>query len=181
MTKNPRFLLPALVLTLGLSVAGCGGDDEPSDAAASDTPSTSDSPSVPDPTEAPDQTDAPAAGITKEALIEQGNQLCEAGNAAIDAASDAIDTADPATIVPFITGVLVPGVRAQITALRALGYPEGDEETLSGIYDDAEAVLDEIEADPEAAIASEDPFAEVNAALDGLRPHRLRLQQLRPG
>lgn len=171
MTKNPRLLLPALVLALGLSMAACGSDDKTDDAGPGDStsaPDTSDTPDAPEETEdTPDVPDVPDVpeGITKDAFIAAGNQICEAGNQAIEAAGQAIDQTDPEQIVPFLTTVLVPAVRAQIESLKALGYPEGDEDTLNAIYDDTEAALQAIEDDPEAAFAGPDPFADINQAL----------------
>jgi hypothetical protein len=62
---------------------------------------------------------------------------------------------------------LVPIVRTEIDDLRELNPPEELEDEASQLFDDADAVIDEIEQmiqdDPEAFVESdEDLFAEVN-------------------
>lgn len=146
-TRTTRGSLAALTVLLTFALAGCGGSDSDGGSEGSDDEPTSE-----------------AAAITKDELIEQGNAICEAGNAEIAAASADIDTTDPEAITTAITDVVIPNIRGQIADLRALGYPEGDEETLEGIYSEAESVLDEAEADP-SLMTSDAVFDETNTAL----------------
>jgi hypothetical protein len=53
-----------------------------------------------------------------------------------------------AEIESFGTEVAVPNLRDQLTELRALTQPPGDEARLAAIYDAAERAIDALEADP---------------------------------
>jgi len=73
------------------------------------------------------------------------------------------------TTVPLelsIEDEFLPSVRGQIDDIRDLGFPEGDEDELDSILDDAEDIMDEIEDDPESFVEAEaDPFEEINTRL----------------
>lgn len=170
MRRTPLALTSAVVL-LALGLTGCGGGDD-SDGDAGDAPSSetsaADETSAPAETDTPAQTEDPAdgGGLSKEAFVAQANAICAAGSEAIEAGSALVDPDNPETINTFATSVLVPSVRAQIAAIRALSIPGADEEALTGVLDDADAALDEIEADPSLLTSGEDPFAAVNEALN---------------
>lgn len=102
-------------------------------------------------------------GLTKEEYVAKGNAICEKGNAELEQAE--FDPSDDAAFEAFVTDTLVPNVQGQIDDLR-VGIPEDDEETVSGILDDAESVLEELEADPLALRGGADPFAEINERLN---------------
>ncbi len=144
MPRTPRFrslaALAALALTLGL--AGCGGDDDTSGDNGADS----------------------ETAISKADFVEQGNAICADGNAEIAAAADQVDPSDPAAAASFVTDTLVPNIEGQLADLRELGLPEGDEDVVSGVLDDAEGVLDEVAADP-SLLTGGDPFGEVNQQL----------------
>lgn len=129
----------ALSLTFALTACGSDGGDKAGDS-NSDT-------------------------ISKADFLEQGNAICEKGNAELADIGASIDPTDPEAASTVITDELVPNVRAQIESLRALGYPDGDKDTLETIYTGAEADLDSLESDPSALFSGEDPFAETNTAL----------------
>ncbi|CAN5561043.1 hypothetical protein BH20ACT15_BH20ACT15_10740 [soil metagenome] len=94
----------------------------------------------------------------------QGNKLCEERSAELDQEADeAFQSNDPEALDAFVTDTLVPNVQGQIDALRD-GIPEGDEDTVNAILDDAEAVLGDLEADPKSLQQGE-PFAEINPRL----------------
>ena len=141
MKRNTLWLLTA-VLALGLVAAGCGDDD--------------------------DSGDDGGEALTKEEYVAQGNAICEEGDKEIEAGFREVAPANqqptPEEIETVVSETLVPSVQGQIDDLRALSPPEGDEETLNAIYDDAQAALDSIEADPSILSAgdSPDPFADVN-------------------
>lgn len=146
LTRPARGALTAIALCLTVALTGCGGSD-------------SDGGSDGDPT-------SEAAAITQDELIEQGNAICDAGNAEIEAAGAEVDTTDPAALEAAITDVVIPNIRGQIADLRALGYPEGDEDTLEDIYTGAEDALDRAEADPSLMTTGDGTlFADTNAAL----------------
>lgn len=128
----------AAMVALAAALVACGDDDDAEGAGTSD------------------------ASISKDEYVAQANAICEAGQAELAAALAEI-TAE--TTEEEAAGIIADAIRAQITELRALGYPEGDQETLESIYGDAEALLDEIEADPSIVTTNEDPFTEVNDRL----------------
>jgi hypothetical protein len=135
--KNLTWLF-VLALAMGSIAAGCGSDDD----------------------DGGDGGDA----LTKEEYLAQGNAICAAGNAELQATDD-FDPKDEAAFDAFVTDTLVPNIQGQVDQLRE-GIPEGDEDTVNGILDDAEAKLDEIEADPQTLQGGSDPFSEINKELD---------------
>ena len=113
---------PLVALALAVALTGCGGDAE------ADKP------------------------IAKSDFLEQGNAICSAGNMAVDEVGDGIDKNSQDEVLTAIKEQVVPLVRGQIDDLRDLGYPDGDEDTLEGIYTDTEDVLDSWEEDPSQAL-----------------------------
>jgi hypothetical protein len=108
--------------------------------------------------------------ITKDDFVEQANAICADGNDELDAAGEDVDFNDEDAFSAFVTDELVPSVRQQIADIRDLGFPEGDEDELDAILDDASADVDNIEDDPasvgEAFSNNEDPFDDVNQRLN---------------
>ncbi len=138
-----RRTLAVLTFTvLALTATACGGDDdEPNNDSSSE--STSD--------------------ITKDDFIVQANSICVAGDARAEEFTDPT-TEDEA--VDLILNDVLPNISEQISDIRDLGFPEGDEDELNGILDDADAIIADISADPEAFLSEENPFGEVNAGLE---------------
>lgn len=147
LSRPARGAIAAATLCLSFTLAGCGG----SDSDGSDGPGSDDTPS--------------AAAITKADFVEQGNQICEDGNAALADALDGIDPNDPEAASTAITDQLVPNIQGQIDDLRALGYPEGDEQTLESIYTGAEDALDQISDDPSLMLTGSTVLDDTNTAL----------------
>jgi hypothetical protein len=120
-------------LAAGAIAAGCGGDDN-SDA------------------------------ISKSEFLAKGNQICKQGNAVEGAAfSEFKGRPTEAQIAAVITGTILPNIQRQIDQIGALGTPDGDEDEVNGMLDDAQTALEQERADP-AAVASgnsPDPFADV--------------------
>jgi hypothetical protein len=135
-------LAPALVVLLA---AGCGGDE--------DDPVTTSGPLVP----------------SKRDYIVQADTICIRQREAIEGEAEValgIDSGDftvradgeivfkpgrrppPARIERFGTDVVLPALRDQLTQLRALPPPEGDEDAVAAIYDTAERGLDRLTAEP---------------------------------
>ena len=119
------------LLPLVLAVAaGCGGDDDDSGA------------------------------LSKQEYIAQGNQICAEGNAERGQAAESLGpNPDQAALEAFVRDTFVPSVQGDLDDLRE-GIPEGDEDQVNGILDDAEAVLDDLGQDPSLAVGN--PFVEVN-------------------
>jgi hypothetical protein len=121
-----------LIALVSLFAAGCGGGDDDK-------------------------------ALSKAEYLKQGNAICKKGNDAIDAAGQALgESPTKAQITAFATDTLIPSVSTQIKDLRALDPPEEDADTLTALYDDAEAALEKIKANPETVASENDPFADVN-------------------
>lgn len=134
--------LAALVFCVVFALGACGSDDsndKSDDGASSDA-------------------------ISKADFLEQGNAICAQGNKGIAKVFETVDFDDQDAVATAVKEQLIPSVQGQIDRLRALGYPEGDEDTLEGIYGDAEDDLSALEADP-TILFSGDPFADTNQEL----------------
>ena len=66
----------------------------------------------------------------------------------------------------FLSDVLVPRLSQRLDRLEALEPPPDDADELTELLADYRAVVDAIAADPAAAVAQDDPFAEVDARFD---------------
>jgi hypothetical protein len=134
----------ALVLGLGLALAACGSDEE-------DT----------------DEPDTPAESPSKEEFVAQANAICADMDAKVTEGQEALgDAPSEEDAEAFVVDVIVGEMRTTLTEIRELGFPEGDEEMLDGLMDETSEILDSIEDDPAAAMAGDDPFADINAQLN---------------
>jgi len=128
-----RKMMLALLATVALVGAGCGGDDEEAEA------------------------------LTKAEFIEQGNAICAEGNKEIEAAAQEFpDEPSESEVETFASDTLVPNIQEQIDGLRDLGPPEGDEDTVEEITSSAQEALDQVDEDPQLLLSSDDPFNEAN-------------------
>lgn len=134
-------LTSLLALLLCALVAGCGGDDDSGG-------------------------DSGGEALPKAEFVEQANAICAEGNAETEEALGELENPTEEDAIAFLTDTFLPNVRDQVEEIRGLGFPEGDEETLTATLDEVESVLDTVEEDPEAAAAGDDPFAEVNEELN---------------
>lgn len=124
------------VLVIAFAVAGCGSDDSSSDST-----------------------------ITKSEFITQANEICASSNKAIDTASeDAFSSNQPsdAEIESFVNETVIPEVETQLTGIRDLGTPEGEEDQVNAILDAVDSALEESKVDPTSLVGESDPFAEAN-------------------
>lgn len=138
MRRTRRTLAVLTVTVLAFTISACGGDDdEPSGDSSSE--------------------------ISKAEFIEEANAICVAGDETAEGFTEPT-TEDEA--VTLIQDEVLPNISAQIDDIRDLGYPEGDEELLSGILDDADEIIAAIDADPIGFLQQENPFGEVNDALE---------------
>jgi len=131
---NRTAALPALLLSLGLALTGCGGGDEEA---------------APEP-------------ISKADFTTQANKICADGSAELAAAADELGE-DPTQeqIEGFASDTVVPNIQGQHDDIEALGAPEGDEDEVDAILAALQEGVDTTEADP-STITSGDPFAEAN-------------------
>jgi hypothetical protein len=130
--KASIFLVPALLG--GMLLAGCGGDDDSSSTEAT---------------------------LSKAAYLKQGNAICKQTNDELDAAvSKEFGNQQPSQqqIEQFATETVVPTIDDEISQLRALPAPSGDEETVNAIYDAAQEGIDSVKDDP-SVLAQDNPAA----------------------
>jgi hypothetical protein len=170
-----RLSVIGAALALLLALVGCGsGGDGDDDAAPTTTAATQPADDPADQDDADDADDGDDGGsISREDFIEQANEICRQGSADMEASAEDYDIDDDTemsdeSVERWITEALLPAMRQQIEDIRALGFPEGDEDELNSIFEDAEDAIDEIEDDPTAAIeGDEDPFEDINDRLEG--------------
>jgi hypothetical protein len=146
MRNLDRALEFAVVLTVGLVLAGCG---------SSNNNSTS------------------TAALTKAEFLKKGNAICKKGQQQINATANQTfskkqypNGPPPKSVqVKFATDAVIPSIQTQINGIKALGAPTGDEAKVKAIVDSAQSALDKAKADPTALLQSNpknDPFAESN-------------------
>jgi hypothetical protein len=130
----------ATTLLAGLIVAGCGSSSSSSSTAAGTTATT-------------------ATGLTKAQFLVKANAICAVGNKATDAAFKGLTKNTPhAQSAVMVTTAFVPAVQTQITAIKALGAPAGDEATVNKMLVLAQQDLDKIKKDPNSALGNKDVF-----------------------
>ena len=105
--------------------------------------------------------------ISKDDFLEQANEICAEGSEELEEATADLDFEDEEEATEFLEGEFRDNIQGQIDDIRDLGFPEGDEDELDEMLNDAEDALDDLVADPEAAFSEEgeDPFADVNERL----------------
>jgi hypothetical protein len=117
---------------LALTLAGCGGGE-----ASTSTTTTSEA-------------------LTRGEFVRQADQICLSGDSQIEAAGDDLlasgDRPTPSQVRRIARRIVVPGLEAEVRAIRALGAPPGDEADVARILRATERGIAQIEADPEAAI-----------------------------
>jgi hypothetical protein len=137
MTHNP-FWLPGLALVPALIAAGCGSSDNNSTTTA--------------------------AAITKSAFIAKADAICAAGNKTANQAGEqqfGHNKPTKADLEQFASGTIVPSVEKQLSEIRALGAPAGDEAQVKAITDAAQADVDKLKKDP-SLITSNSTFDDAN-------------------
>lgn len=127
--------MAALLAASALIAVGCGGSDDSS-------------------------SDEPAP--TKAAYITDADAICAADTETISklAADLPNDINDPA-VTDAITNDILPIYQEQLTELRDLTPPEGEEDTTAAIYDALEEGLNKVEEDP-TLLGDTDTFADAN-------------------
>jgi hypothetical protein len=131
------FLAAALALA-AVCAAGCGSSSSGSTKTAATQP----------------------ASISKSIFLAKANAICVKGNAASKAARAKLGASPTEEqIVAFVRGTEVPGVQAQINAIRALGAPAGDQATVKKMLDLAQAAVGRVKVVPTILTTGEDVFA----------------------
>jgi hypothetical protein len=121
------------MLMVGLGVAGCGGS-------ARSTTST------------------PTTAITKGEFLARANAICGKDDPVLLAAGAKLASHPTETqIAAIVKGTYVPSIEAQITGVRALGAPSGDQATLTSMLNMVQADLNRLKSKP--TLITTDVFA----------------------
>jgi len=94
---------------------------------------------------------AQGAALSKQQFIAQADGICTQGNQAINAAAQkAFGGGKPSSqqIQQFAQATLVPQTQEDLTAIKALPAPSGDEDQINAIVNAAQEGLDKIKSDP---------------------------------
>jgi hypothetical protein len=116
------------------------------------------------------------AAITKAEFVRQGNAICVKGEKAQEAGINAyvkkhgLENQKPtkAQNAEIVEAVLVPNIQSQITAVKALGAPSGEEQQVNSALEISQQTLDKVKASPELAFGKQDPFAAAGKQLHAL-------------
>jgi hypothetical protein len=158
---NRGRVLIAAVLASGLIAAGCGDDEEDTTTTATTTEETG--------TTGTTGATGAAEVTDRASLIEAADAICAAGDEEIDAAAqetfgDAQEEPPAAALEAFVTETVIPNIQDQLDQLRELEPPAEDAGEFTAVIDEAQTALDELESDPSAFVAGDDPFADANRA-----------------
>ena len=145
---NARTSLAVIAIAGSLGFAGCGDDDD-------ETTTTTTS-------GATGATGASGAALSTD-LAAQGNEICKQGDEELNQVFSELQNAKPTEQEELITNEVIPNIQGQIDDLRDLS----DSEELASALDNAESILDDLEADP-ASLFEGDAFAEVNEELSAI-------------
>jgi hypothetical protein len=150
--KKPLSVLAILLTTIFVLVA-CGDDD--------DETTTNGATSA---------TGASGAALSESEYRAQANEICKSGEREINqavketfgsASATGSQAGSQAEVKEFVNETVVPNIQSQIDDIRALTPPEDQADEFEGLLDNAQAALDELEADP-SLFTHADPFADVN-------------------
>lgn len=122
----------ALALALGLLAGGCGGDDDDSDTGGSSEP------------------------LTKAEFIDQADTICSETNAETQKeVSDFLQGAPPtAENLPDVSEFVASGIQDQVSGIRGLTPPEGDEAEIDAILTKADEGAEAIRENPDSLSGS---------------------------
>ncbi|HMC07566.1 MAG TPA: hypothetical protein VKG89_09260 [Solirubrobacterales bacterium] len=137
-----RFGMAAIAIVAVGAAAGCGSSS------SSSTTSTQ-------------------AALTKSEFLAKGNAICKKGNQTINKAAHQTfakgQKPTKSETQDFATKTVIPSIQQQISAIKALPPPSGDEAQVTKIVDDAQAALDKAKQNPTLLTGNgPDPFKQVN-------------------
>jgi hypothetical protein len=97
--------------------------------------------------------------ITKAAFLSKGNAICARGNATLNTAAAKLGkNPSRAQIVAFEKSTEIPSIQAQITGIRALGAPSGDQTTVTSMLNLAQTDLNKLKSNPLLIAGKINPF-----------------------
>ena len=111
--------------------------------------------------------------ISKAEFVAKGNAICIAGQKAQNIAFEAfakrhgLKNKEPtkAQKVEIVETVFVPNIQHQISAVKALGSPSGEEQQVEEALKTSQQALEKAEANPELLFAKQSPFHEAGQQL----------------
>ncbi|MFL5869872.1 MAG: hypothetical protein ACJ75R_02235 [Solirubrobacterales bacterium] len=131
--RNPDPARVAFAVLAAAAIAGCGGGD-----ASSRSSSTGSAP------------------ITKAGFLAEADRICHFTNARVEAAADDLVEADrrppPGKVRTVVLRIVVPTLRSEVDAIRALGSPAGDAAQVEAILEATERGIRQLAADPVAVL-----------------------------
>jgi hypothetical protein len=109
------------------------------------------------------------APLAKQAYVTRADAICGQGDARLSAALQKEYPAGPpaskGAVEHATADIIVPALAEEVSRLRALPPPHGDEQRVAAIYDAIDSSLEAIKADPKQTIVG-DPFAKAQALAD---------------
>jgi hypothetical protein len=127
-------MLIAGMLIVGLAAAGCGGSSHST-------------------------TSTPTAAISKVEFVAKANAICGRGDPVLSVASVKLAShPTKAQVTAIVEGTIVPAIEAQITGVRALGAPSGDQVTVARMLKFVQADLNRLKNRP--SLVTTDVFAD---------------------
>jgi hypothetical protein len=135
MSRRLSRIALAGLLIAGLAVAGCG-----SSGSGSTTKST-----------------ATVPAITKAELVAKGNAICTTGNGPILAAAAQLAShLSSAQVVAIVEHTYVPSIESQLSSIKALDVPAGEQAIVARMLKLAEGDLNKLKRNP--ALVATDVF-----------------------
>lgn len=140
MQRISRFTAVTVIVTtliVGLGAAGCGSSS------SSNTTSTT--------------------ALTKPEFLAKANAICKAGNKLSNAAASKVfpkNTKPTQAQVTSYVKIVAPEIQTQITGIRALGAPPGDEAMVASMLNMAQQDLDKVKSNPALLVSNTDAFAD---------------------
>jgi ABC-type glycerol-3-phosphate transport system substrate-binding protein len=138
-SRRPAGLLIAALLIAGLGAAGCGGSSSKTTSSSAST--------------------AAAPVITKAAFVAKANEICGKADPVLSEANAKLATHPPTTqVVAVVKSTYVPSIEAQITGIKALGVPSGDQAAVTRMLTLVQADLNKLKSNP--ALVATDVFGD---------------------
>jgi hypothetical protein len=121
--RSARMLVAGMLIA-GLGAAGCGGSS-----------------SKPKPAAAPT--------ITKAAFVTKANEICGKADPILSEATAKLATRPPAAqVAAVVKSTFVPLIEGQMSGIRALGVPSGDQATVASMLTLVQADLTKLKSHP---------------------------------
>ena len=113
--------------------------------------------------------DESTTALTKAEFLKQGNAICRKGNEEVGKAAEkrfprSGGKPSQKELEQFAGQTVVPNIESQVQQISELPAPEGDEEQVEAIVEEAEASVEKAAEDPSVMITEkgENPFAKTD-------------------